>query len=562
MKIVYRYLICSVLGLLVCFSPANSYATVYASQLKITNPDSSEFDGNFSDGTGALLSFFLNDTASVVTVVVKDAETGNEVTQISANALNRGPHSVQWDGTGGEAGKRYFFEVTAEQPNRSNTEWTVFFDSGDIQIFSRGCDVVRDMTSPLFGLFYTPNNGDLLGKGIRIYNPDGSFHDPALVAADIADGGTIDWGSGDPMFAGVFDDEERFYVSSNQFGEIRRLNIDNTITAVITGLTHPKGLDIVGTGADRVLYICDDSTVVRAAIGNENIFTGTIELVGKFTNGLPRNIAIDDDGAMYVSFRTANDLASDPVTLNKYDISGALPVSDNDATWFLDQTQTLRVADLEIDHGTDPTTSTDDILYYSTRAGDGTFDDGVWRVDDINFPFPQVVNVIDEMDLYGFDDGANIQDRAAIALDAAGNIILMENANEHVFFLSPPGEGATNSFTTTSPDTVTVETPVSVESSGDLLPNSYRLEANYPNPFNPTTAINYKLAKSGTTTLKVYNLIGEEIKTLVDENQAQGEYTVIWDGKDDFGNPAASGVYILMLKSGDFSKSQRMTLLK
>lgn len=544
------------------FLPVKSYANVYASQLKVSNPDSSAFDGNFSDGTGAMLSFFLNDTANVVTVNVIDVATGTSVATLDAGALGAGAHSIEWDGTGAETGKQYVFEITASQPNASATDWTVFFDSGDIDIFSRGCDVVTDMSSPLFGLFFTPNNGGPLGKGIAVYNPDGSFHDPFLWAPDISSGGTIDWGGGDPMFSGVFDEDERFYVSSINFGEIRRLNRDTTITAVITGLTNPKGLYLAGTGADKVLYICDDSTVVRAAIGDDDVFTGTPELVGKFSNGLPRNIALDDAGNMYVTFRDGNDLASNPVGFNKYNLNGTLPVTDGDAEWFLNPDVTFRVTDLLIDHGDDRTTNADDILYYGTRAGDGLFDDGVWRVDDINFPFPTVSNLIDEKDLYGNDDGANINDRAAIALDAAGNIILMENSNEHIFFLSPPGTGESNSFTTTGFDTMTVETPVSVSDRGAPAVRTYRLEANYPNPFNPSTTIRYTLGLTGETSVEVYNLLGEKIRTLVDAVQSAGEHAAVWDGTDDAGRNVASGIYVLRIRSGAFRESLKMTLMK
>lgn len=539
-----------------------AFANVYASQLKATNPDGTPFDGDFNDGTGAALSFILNDNASSVTIAIKELASGTVVHEIDLGALNRGSHSAVWDGTGAEPGQQYAFEVTAEQPNYSNTEWTVFFDSGDIDIFSRGCDIVRDMSSPLFGLIYTPNNGGPLGKGIAIYNPDGSFHDPFIVTPDINDGGTIDWGGGDPMVGGIFDEELRFYVSSIPFGEVRRLNTDNTITAVLTGLTNPKGLSLVGTGADRVLYICDDNQVVRAAIGNDEVFTGTVEVVGDFANALPRNVALDDDGYMYVSFRVSNDLASDPMGMNKYDISAALPVTDDDATWFLSAGVTYRIAEIEIDHGGDRSTSTDDILYYSTRAGDGNTDDGVWRVEDINFPFPQVIALVDEMDLYGFDDSANINDRAAIGLDAAGNIILMENSNEHVFFLTPPGEGATNSFATTSPDTITVGSMVSVEGPAESMPSSFRLEQNYPNPFNPSTTIRYDLTEPGFTLVKIFNSLGEEVRTLVAENQSVGQYQFVWDGKDNQGKSLGSGVYILTLTSGEFKQSMRMTLMK
>ncbi len=561
MKTIY-----SVIFAIICVTmfmiPEKSYAKVYASQLKVTNPDNSAFDGSFSDGTGALLSFFLNDSASVVTVDVIDVSTGASVATIDAGGLPAGENSVNWDGTGSANGKQYIFEITAEQPNASMTDWSVFFDSGDIDIFSRGCDVVTDMASPLFGLFFTPNNGGPLGKGIAIYNPDGSFHNPFLVARDISSGGTIDWGGGDPMFSGVFDDEERFYVSSINFGEIRRLNTDSTITTVITGLINPKGLFLVGSGAEKVLYICDDSTVVRAAIGNADVFTGSPELVGKFSNGLPRNIAIDDDGAMYLSFRDNNDLASNALGMNKYNISGTLPVTDGDADWFLSANITFRIANLLIDHGADPNTSNDDILYYSTRVGDGSFDDGLWRVDDVNFPFPTVSNLIDERDLYGNDDSANINDRTAIALDAAGNIIMMENSNEHIFFLSPPGEGATNSFTTTGFDTIQVTTPVSVRENNTPAVETYQLNANYPNPFNPSTTITYSLGNSGFTTINIYNLLGKEIRSLFSGQQTNGNHTIVWNSKDDSGSSVSSGVYVLRIQSGDFRQSIKMTLLK
>jgi hypothetical protein len=551
------------LGFVLALTCENTFANVYASQIKIANPDGSAFDGKFSDGTGAKISFFLNDNASAVNVVIKEAGTGSIAAQIAAGAMDRGLRSVIWDGSGAEAGKRYVVEVTAEQPNRSTTEWTVFFDSGDIDIFTRGCDVVRDMSSPLFGLFYAPNAGTPLGKGITVYNPDGSFHNPFLVAADITSGGSIDWGSGtQTMFAGILDEEERFYVSVIPFGEVRRLNRDHSLTTVITGLTDPKGLYLTGTDANRVLYICDDNRVVRAAIGNDDVFTGALEVVGQFSTGFPRNIALDDEGFMYVTLRAGNALDSEPVGLNKYDISGALPVADNDAVWFLDATATFRIADLEFDHGADPTTAADDILYFSTRAGDGLIEDGLWRVEDINFPFPQVILLVDEIKLYN-DTGANVNDRAAIALDPAGNIILLENSNEHIFFLSPPGAGETNSFATTSPETLTVASTVKVEDrDGKLIPASYRLEQNYPNPFNPSTTITYALAKSGFTTLKIYDLLGKEVRTLVDEHQAAGEYAVQWNGKGYSGRSAVSGVYIVTIESGAFRASRRITLAK
>ncbi len=558
MKVVTRiFLIILSLGLL--SNAHEARANVYAGQLKVTNPDGSAFDGNFSDGTGARISFILNDNATAVKLVVKEIGSGVAVYQADLGALSRGPQSATWDGTGAAAGKNYFYEITAEQPNISTTEWKKFFDSGGIGIFTRGVDVVLDQHSPLFGLAYAPNAGGDLLKGILAFNPDGEAK--ALLAPDVTAGGTIDWGGGTAtMIDGLFDENERFYLSNITVGKVRRLNLDNTVTDVVSGLINPKGLAFVGTGADKVLYICDDKRVVRAKIGNDDVFTGTPEVVAEFATLFPREVAIDDDGFMYLSFRADNGLAGTPLGLYKFDISGTLPVNDANAVWSIGADLTFRIAELEFHRGADLNSAADDVLFYSTRAGTGNSGDGIWRVDDINSAFPGVVQVVSEVELYGGD--SNINERAGIAFDPAGNIVLMENSNEHVFFLSPPGVGATNSFTTTSWDTVKVTTGTSVADRGGEQPSSYRLEQNYPNPFNPTTSIKYYVAQAGFTRIAVYSTLGAEVRTLVAREQAAGEYNISWDGKDANGNRMSSGVYILSMTSGAFKQTVRMTLLQ
>lgn len=545
------------LGLLA--SAHEARANVYAGQLKVTNPDGSAFDGNFSDGTGAKISFILNDNATAVRIAVKELGSDVPVYQADLGALSRGPQSATWDGTGAVAGKNYFYEITAEQPNLSTTDWKRFYDSGGVGIFTRGVDIVLDQKSPLFGLAYAPNAGGDLLKGILSFRPDGEAKE--LLAPDISAGGTIDWGGGSAtMIDGLFDEDERFYLSNITVGKVRRLNRDNTVTDVVSGLLNPKGLAFVGTGADKVLYICDDKRVVRAKIGNDDVFTGTLEVVAEFATLFPREVALDDEGFMYLSFRADNNLAGTPLGLYKFDISGTLPVSDANAVWSIGADLTFRIAELEFHRGDDPSSAADDVLYFSTRAGTGNGGDGIWRVDDINSAFPGVVQVVSEVELYGGD--SNINERAGIAFDPAGNLVLMENSNEHVFFLSPPGVGATNSFTTTSWDTVKVTTGTSVADRGLGQLSSYRLEQNYPNPFNPTTSIMYTLGEAGYTRLTVYNALGEAVRTLYEGRQAQGEYRATWDGKDERGNSMSSGVYILTLVSGAQRQSIRMTLMK
>lgn len=536
----------------------NIYANVYASQLKVSNPDGSPFDGSFTDSTGVQLSFILNDSTSSVIIKIKDASDGSVIAEIDAGALARGSHTIIWDGSGSASGKVYIYEVTARQNNYSNTEWIIFFDSGAADIYSRGLDVVTNMSNPLFGLMYAPNKGGPLGTGITIYNPDGLHHDPFLVAPAVTSGGTINWGtSSDAMVSGVFDDLGRFYVSSVQLGEIRRLNLDYTITTIIDSLTSPLGLFIEGIGANRTIYYCTGNKVLRAKIGDDDTFTGTPEEVGVFDVIIPRCVALDDEGNLYVSFRTnAIDLNSIGAGLFKFPLSGSLPVTNANAVWGIDEPASHRVANLEFDYGQDRNSNNDDILYYATRADGGNNDDGIWRVDDINSAFPAPVKIITELELYGADD--NINARSGLALDAAGNLILFENANEHIFFISPPGQGAENSFTTICPDSIKTYGTVSVEGEISGTPLSFKLNQNFPNPFNPSTTISFQLKEPSVVNLTVYNVLGKEIAVLINsESKSSGSYNVVF-----YADQLPSGVYICKLKAGNNIAVNKMSLLK
>ncbi len=89
------------------------------------------------------------------------------------------------------------------------------------------------------------------------------------------------------------------------------------------------------------------------------------------------------------------------------------------------------------------------------------------------------------------------------------------------------------------------------------------LFGNFPNPFNPSTMIRYRLGHSGVkpTTLVIYDMLGQRIRTLVSEPQTAGSYEVTWDARDDQGRATASGVYIYSLKSGSFNQTRSMTLI-
>ncbi len=90
-----------------------------------------------------------------------------------------------------------------------------------------------------------------------------------------------------------------------------------------------------------------------------------------------------------------------------------------------------------------------------------------------------------------------------------------------------------------------------------ITPAEYKLEQNYPNPFNPTTSIYYNLKDAGYVSLKVFNMIGQEVAELVNENQSEGYHSVEFNAFD-----IPSGIYIYQIKSGEFSGIKKMMLVK
>ncbi|MGD8777840.1 MAG: FG-GAP-like repeat-containing protein [Ignavibacteria bacterium] len=98
--------------------------------------------------------------------------------------------------------------------------------------------------------------------------------------------------------------------------------------------------------------------------------------------------------------------------------------------------------------------------------------------------------------------------------------------------------------------------------NSQTLPAEFELFQNYPNPFNPTTAIQYSMPETGLVSLRIYNLLGQEVKTLVSKEQTAGVYNVQWNGENNVGQKVTSGIYIYRIESGKFVDSKKLVLLK
>ena len=94
---------------------------------------------------------------------------------------------------------------------------------------------------------------------------------------------------------------------------------------------------------------------------------------------------------------------------------------------------------------------------------------------------------------------------------------------------------------------------------------SLELTQNYPNPFNPSTTINYNVDASGMVSLKVYDIMGRLVRTLVEGHRSSGNlagYNVVWDGKDSQGQQVSAGLYIYSLQTPGGNMTKKMVLLK
>ncbi|MCC7159414.1 MAG: T9SS type A sorting domain-containing protein [Ignavibacteria bacterium] len=133
----------------------------------------------------------------------------------------------------------------------------------------------------------------------------------------------------------------------------------------------------------------------------------------------------------------------------------------------------------------------------------------------------------------------------------------------HITYMKDPGVGP-SSFGGSAPATrntliyrkMAALPPIGIINNQNLL-KEYRLTQNYPNPFNPSTKIEYNIIKSGLVTLKVYDVLGREVRTLVNEVQSSGVKEIEF-------NAAAlpSGIYFYTLSAGDFTNTKKMILIK
>ena len=97
---------------------------------------------------------------------------------------------------------------------------------------------------------------------------------------------------------------------------------------------------------------------------------------------------------------------------------------------------------------------------------------------------------------------------------------------------------------------------------GLTIPTEFALQQNYPNPFNPSTQIQFALPTNSTVSISIYDVMGREVRQLVNKEVSAGYHSTLWNATNDLGSPVAAGVYIYTISAGEYRAVKKMILLK
>jgi len=186
---------------------------------------------------------------------------------------------------------------------------------------------------------------------------------------------------------------------------------------------------------------------------------------------------------------------------------------------------------------------------------------------------PVTINNVGDAVLIGTIETAapfSIIDGAGNALEVMNLVIQPNSFLQFDLRFAPTAIGSfegtliINSDDATNPSIIVTLTGTAnpVDNDDPILPAVTALKGNYPNPFNPRTTISYSVKEQGPVSIGIYNLKGQLVKTLVSEAKAAGEHSVIWEGDDDNGRQASSGIYLYKMYSGKYTSTKKMIMMK
>jgi len=95
-----------------------------------------------------------------------------------------------------------------------------------------------------------------------------------------------------------------------------------------------------------------------------------------------------------------------------------------------------------------------------------------------------------------------------------------------------------------------------------VMPEKFTLHQNYPNPFNPVTTLRYDLPENGNVNITIYDMLGRQVKALINQNQDAGYRSVVWNATNNYGEPVSAGIYLYQIQAGEYMQTKKMVLLK
>jgi len=609
-----RKFICFLLlGTLILFSATNIKANVFASAITVT------FDGTFPANISYNLNQLASRV--IITISDIAGSGVKTITITSGNGVNAGFNDANWDGSldgGGTATSGVWaINIQADDDVGSDGYELISYDTGPDSWYwsSSGVASNRRENSLYFGMAYvTERTGGTSGnpgatetiKGLYLHDSFGRYFGGQQNIAYAEGNSVIPWDTfaedeGSPFGVTTGPDNRVYcFVLPSNRDSVKHggLAVGDALWSASSVETildfndqsnHNSISDaiVVGTGSDRMLYTVeqtsvrtgsdndsptdgdgfDTSHVKRYALGDASgLFTGPYEVV--IPSSVMKNsyrIEMDSDGYLYVVQQSYAVLAlmDNIYGLSKWDIS-TLPATE---IWHVGLNEAPEHGDSLANADAARATNFNGLALDEAR--------GIVYVTRKNSPRP-LHNVI----AYSMETGALLGSFASAEsvvggvienlpggggssirdgnVDAAGNIMIVNSSFEAFRIFSPPD--GPNSFTTSSPYSIDVDNDTVLTSVNEItstVPSEYSLEQNYPNPFNPSTIINFSISKSEFVTMKIYNALGQEVTTVVNEFLNAGSYKVNFNAEN-----LAAGMYVYKITAGNFTSSKKMLLLK
>jgi hypothetical protein len=101
-----------------------------------------------------------------------------------------------------------------------------------------------------------------------------------------------------------------------------------------------------------------------------------------------------------------------------------------------------------------------------------------------------------------------------------------------------------------------------LELYNEILPRNFVVYPAFPNPFNPVITLRYELPENGHVNITIYDMLGRQVKTLINQTQDAGYKSLIWDATNDYGKPVSAGIYLYQIQAGEYISTKKMVLLK